>query len=280
MEHARRRRFRGRPGRLLLVSSCLGLAAAACSYFVQGAPQPYRPPGVAAPLPSADLGRALFDRDCAWCHGPRGEGTGFGPNLNGNLDGGAYTDFMLRTGRMPLSNPSQQAIRSSPVYDERQIDAIVAFVETFGGTGPGVPTPNAANGDLARGEELYQENCAACHSTTAVGGALPSGQIVPALSQATPREVAEAMLVGPGCPNDNRACGIGSGAMPRFELGLDEVDSIVRYVEYLQNPRDEGGAPIGRIGPVAEGAVGLILGLGLLLLIIRWIGTRVEEQEP
>lgn len=66
--------------------------------------------------------------------------------------------------------------------------------------------------------------------------------------------------------------------MPRFELGDDDLSSIVRYVVYLQAPIDEGGAPIGRIGPVAEGAVGLAVALGLLLLLVRWIGTRVGDE--
>ena len=66
--------------------------------------------------------------------------------------------------------------------------------------------------------------------------------------------------------------------MPRFELDEQEVNAIARYVRYLQSPDDEGGAPIGRIGPVAEGAVALAVGLAALLLAIRWIGTRTGER--
>jgi ubiquinol-cytochrome c reductase cytochrome c subunit len=66
--------------------------------------------------------------------------------------------------------------------------------------------------------------------------------------------------------------------MPRFELGQQEMNSIVRYVEYLQRPEDEGGAAIGRVGPVAEGAVALGVGLAVLLLVARWIGTRSGER--
>ncbi len=65
--------------------------------------------------------------------------------------------------------------------------------------------------------------------------------------------------------------------MPRFDFSTDEVNAITRFVASLQDPDDAGGAPIGRVGPVAEGAVGLLIGLGLLLLIVRWIGTRAEE---
>lgn len=264
----------------VIITGVLAVVAAVCTYAVPPGPQPYQPPLPAPTAGEVALGRTLFQQDCAWCHGSGGEGTGYGPDLNGELDGGAYTDFMLRTGRMPLRYPAEEVtLRRPPRYDDQEIAALVAFVETLGGTGPAVPTPNPAAGDLSAGAELYLENCAACHSSTGIGGALTSGQVVPPLGSATPREVAEAMLVGPGCPTTSPTCGPGEGAMPRFDLTQEEVDSIVRYVQYLQDPADPGGASIGRIGPVAEGAVGLIVGLGLLLLVGRWIGTRVGQDD-
>jgi ubiquinol-cytochrome c reductase cytochrome c subunit len=58
-----------------------------------------------------------------------------------------------------------------------------------------------------------------------------------------------------------------------------ELDSLLVYMGYLKDPADAGGAPIGRVGPVVEGAVGWLVGLGLLLLVIRWIGTKAGEVE-
>jgi ubiquinol-cytochrome c reductase cytochrome c subunit len=69
--------------------------------------------------------------------------------------------------------------------------------------------------------------------------------------------------------------------MPVFgpELITDgDVNSVVRYVLYLQKPRDAGGFPAGHVGPVAEGAVGWFVGLGALILFIRWVGTKVGEE--
>jgi ubiquinol-cytochrome c reductase cytochrome c subunit len=259
----------------------LGLAAlgAGCSALTQSGPQPYHPPGLSLPVIGPDAGRVLFQRDCAWCHGAQGQGTVYGPNLNGPLDGGAYTDFMLRTGRMPLGYPSEPATRRTPTYTDQEISAIVAYVESLGGTGPAVPQPDPAAGNLATGATLYQQDCAACHSTTGFGGALTGGQVVPSLWNATPQEVAEAMAVGPGCPNTSRTCGPGEGAMPRFQLSAQDVNAITRYVEYLQSPSDRGGEPIDHVGPVAEGAVGLIVGVGLLIGVVRWIGTTEREEE-
>ncbi|HYY07747.1 MAG TPA: c-type cytochrome [Actinomycetota bacterium] len=250
----------------------------ACTPLEEKANVPFRPPGVNTPIEAADAGRVLYDRDCAWCHGSRGEGTKFGPDLNGELDGGAYTHFMLETGRMPLEGPTAEAMRGPPRYPEREIDEIVAYVKTFGGTGPDVPEVDVAAGDLARGAAIYLDDCAACHASTGAGGALTSGQVVPDLQHASDLAVAEAVLVGPGCPNGSRTCGPGEGAMPRFQLDQDDLNSLVRYVDYLHRPEDTGGAPIGRIGPVPEGAVALGIGLVVLLFVARWIGTRIGER--
>jgi len=100
-----------------------------------------------------------------------------------------------------------------------------------------------------------------------VGGDL-DGVHIPDLAGSAPTEVGEAVRTGPG-------------AMPRFGPGLvddDELDALVRYTEHLQQPEDRGGAPIGHVGPVAEGAVGWLIGLGVLLLFARWVGTRRGEQ--
>jgi len=259
-------------------SAAVLVAAAGCSYF-RAAPAPYRPPGLAQPG-GAPTGEKLFLRDCAWCHGDRGDGTTRAPSLTTGTNGAALTDFELRTGRMPLINPSQPVRRNTPFYDAGQIDAIDAYVASLGGKGPAVPSPHPQAGDLALGETLYQENCAACHSTAGTGGALtpwPQGVpasphagdrfVAPRVTQASAREIAEAMETGPG-------------VMPVFASDTftpHQVDSIVRYVLSLRKPKDLGGGAIGHVGPVAEGAVAWIVGLGLLIVLVRFIGTRAGE---
>jgi ubiquinol-cytochrome c reductase cytochrome c subunit len=260
-----------------LWAGALLVLCAGCSYF-HAAPGPYRPPGLAHPAGATD-GHTLFLRDCAWCHGDQAQGTRNAPALR-SASGAALTDFELRTGRMPLMNDAETVRRRPRFYDERQIEAIVGYVSSLNPHGAPIPSPNPSAGDLALGERLYQANCAACHSTTGVGGALtpwshevparphaPGRFVAPRVTQATPREIAEAMLTGPG-------------AMPVF--GKDtfdqaQVDSVVRYVRSLDKPDDRGGAPIGHVGPVAEGAVAWIAGLGLLLLFVRLIGTKAGQ---
>ncbi|HVL28076.1 MAG TPA: cytochrome c, partial [Acidimicrobiales bacterium] len=74
-----------------------------------------------------------------------------------------------------------------------------------------------------------------------------------------------------------QAVRIGPGAMPRFgpeTFDDHQLAAIVRYVNYLKNPEDRGGHPLGRLGPIPEGFVAWTVGLGLLLVACRWIGTR------
>jgi ubiquinol-cytochrome c reductase cytochrome c subunit len=261
------------------------LLAAACGY-TNDQTRPYRPP-LQADVSGPNRGATLYERDCAWCHGARGEGTEFGPDLVTGTNGPAMTHFMLSSGRMPLDYPEQRMARRSVAYSDDEIDAIVDYVSAFGQPGPEIPEIHLASADLALGVELYQENCAACHSTSGIGGALASGRaeeladvqverpanVAPGLADATPVEIAEAMLAGPG-------------TMPVFgeeTFTPEEIDAIVRYVVYLQDPDDRGGAGIGGVGPVAEGAVGWLLGLGALIALIRWLGTRTgegDEREP
>lgn len=246
-----------------VAAACLvGVALVGCSYFGRDA-EPYRPPAVArADLPGE--GRELFLRDCAWCHGDDARGTARGPGLLGT--GSASVDFMLTTGRMPISSPDDRLERREPQYADEEIGDIVAYIDSISVGGPSIPELDLEHVNLSRGEVLYAENCAACHSSTGIGGALTGGRTAPALDDSTPRQTAEAIRIGPG-------------TMPPFDaqsLDEDDLNAVVAYVDYLRDPDDEGGQPLGRVGPVAEGLVAWAVGLLALLLIIRWIGTTVR----
>ena len=77
-------------------------------------------------------------------------------------------------------------------------------------------------------------------------------------------QVVEAMRIGPA-------------NMPRFSGNLSDsqVRDVVAYVtEKIQHPSNPGGFALGGVGPVAEGFVALLFGVGLLALIGYWIGER------
>lgn len=263
--------------RLVVVLAGIASLVGSCEY-VGDRPTPVtRPPRGEERV--ALTGEELYQRDCAWCHASDGSGTARGPDLDGQLDGGAYTHFMLSTGRMPITTPEEKTDRDRVFYNPDEIESLVEHVVSFGGSGPGVPEVDPEDGDPSEGQALYAENCAACHSTTGVGGALTSGETAPSLMASSPVQIAEAMLVGPGCRNDDPDCGPGDGVMPIFDdLADDHVDAIVSYVGVLQARGDEGGLGLGRIGPVTEGAVALFVGLALMVAFIRWIGTSVGDD--
>ena len=206
-------------------------------------------------------GRELYETGCSSCHGIDGGGTSRAPSLAGAGAAGAH--FYLSTGRMPMDDVGRQAERKEPAYTDEQIADLVAYVASLGG-GPAIPTVDAGAGSLVDGKRLYTAHCAACHNSAGSGGALGQTYWAPSLTEATPVQVAEAVRIGPG-------------AMPVFGPGtLDdgELSDVVRYVRYLRSPDDRGGLPLGRVGPVPEGFVAWVVGLGAMLLGAFWIGTR------
>jgi ubiquinol-cytochrome c reductase cytochrome c subunit len=207
----------------------------------------------------AAAGRQLFVAHCSSCHGFQAEGTRDGPSL---VDAGAASaDFYLRTGRMPLNDPNEQPARHRPAFPPDQIADLVAYVASLGN---GPPIPTVLPGQLPSGNELFSLNCAQCHNDAGAGGALGYGDIVPPLRKSSSLDVAEAVRIGPK-------------PMPVFgpqTLSDQQVADIATYVQYLHHPEDRGGLGLGHLGPIPEGFVGWVVGMGSLLLIARLIGTR------
>lgn len=255
--------------RLLAIVAGLGFAAVPAS--LTPAPTPTASPAPAVTAASSaprdpDRGSMLYLQSCASCHGQQGEGSQRGPSLVGV--GAASVDFQLGTGRMPPTGERYQPEHRKPAFSAQEINALVRHVTTFGGGGP--PVPQVGAGDVRAGRELFIANCAACHSATGFGGALTNGRIAPPLDRATPTQVAEAIRVGPGL-------------MPAFpDTVLDErdVNAIAAYVDVLQNDRgelDRGGVSLWRIGPIPEGIVAWVLGLALIVLAARRLGSRAQQ---
>jgi len=264
----------GRPltGRRIGAAVAVLLAVAAIAVAVLSAPSAGAGPdrsgnggpaaSTAAPESAlAERGRRLFEQGCSDCHGFDAHGVdGVAPDLHGV--GSLSADFYLRTGRMPLDDPDDQPVRSDPPYEQDQIDALVAYIGGLGG--PTVPAVDTAGADVAKGRELFTENCAGCHQVVGQGGIMP-GAVAPDLRQSSPTDVAEALAVGPY-------------VMPTFDhLKPDEVADIARYVTYTHDPEDRGGWGIGNIGPIPEGMVAWLLAGAALLIAIRLIGERTSR---
>jgi ubiquinol-cytochrome c reductase cytochrome c subunit len=212
--------------------------------------------------PAEAAGRQLYENSCITCHGSNLQGVpNRGPSLIGVGEAAVY--FQVHTGRMPLVRQEAQGQRKPPVFSEKEIDQLMAYVQAHGG-GPTVPSGDLRNGDLAEGGELFRLNCASCHNFVGMGGALSSGKAAPSLKEADDKTIYTAMLSGP----EN---------MPVFgdnQLTPDEKRAIINYVQTIKAQADPGGAGIGRIGPVGEGLVIWVVGVGALLFGIFWMGSK------
>ncbi|NNN15466.1 MAG: c-type cytochrome [Acidimicrobiaceae bacterium] len=237
-----------------------GAAASAQPATNPQAPIVYKAP----PSNLAAEGNSIFQENCASCHGSQAEGSARGPNLQGL--GAATIDFWVSTGRMPLADPTVQAIQKPSRFNRQQTLALDSYVASLAPGGVAIPDVNLPSADLARGAALFSTNCAACHTITGAGDALASNVYAPSLKPVDATQIAEAIRTGPA-------------NMPRFGPGTltnQQVADIVSYVEYLHHPNDAGGIALGHVGPVTEGFIGIFVGLGVLMLAGFWIGGRAK----
>ena len=236
-----------------------------------------------APPSLVSQGNHLYGRYCLSCHGPNGTGStqaggrtiGAGPARAQGVEhavapslvavGALAADFYLRTGYMPLQHLGLQPRRGPSPFTEAQIRALVAYVASLG-KGPAIPTPDPERGSLSAGEQLFADHCAGCHQIVARGGYV-TGAVPPALTQATPTQIAEAVRIGPY-------------AMPTFSkraINDRQLDSIVRYVEYAKHPDHPGGWSMGYLGPVPEGLVTWFLAMTALIAVCLSVGRRLHR---
>ncbi|PZA22525.1 cytochrome C [Modestobacter versicolor] len=256
----RRSKQRRRLANVAGLMAALVLTGVGYSALAPGASAADDPTG--NPSNAVEAGRELYTRSCITCHGANLEGvTDRGPSLIGVGEAAVY--FQVHTGRMPLVRQEAQAAERPPIFSAEQIEQLMAYIQENGG-GPTLPSGDLRAGDVAEGGELFRLNCAQCHNFAGEGGALSSGKRAPSLGEANDMTIYTAMLSGP----EN---------MPVFgdnQLSPEEKRSIINYVQTLKAQADPGGAGIGRVGPVAEGLVIWVVGIGALLFGIFWMGTK------
>jgi ubiquinol-cytochrome c reductase cytochrome c subunit len=212
-------------------------------------------------------GRQIFLKGCSSCHGLNAEGGQIAPSLVGV--GAASVDFQVGTGRMPMADMSTQAMRKKPIYDEAETAAVAAYVASLA-PGPEIPAESSLNyerdGSTAEGGELFRNNCAMCHNFAGQGGALTQGKYAPTLMGVEPKHIYEAMVTGPQ-------------SMPVFSdktITPEEKLSIIKWIKAAEKEPNLGGASLGRVGPVTEGLLGWVLGLGMLIGVAVWLAMKAK----
>ena len=212
-------------------------------------------------------GKQIFLRGCASCHGINAEGSAIAPSLIGV--GAASVDFQVGTGRMPMADMSTQAVRKKPVYNEKETAALAAYVASLA-PGPAIPTDALLNyerdGSTAEGGELFRNNCAMCHNFAGQGGALTQGKFAPTLMGIEPKHIYESLITGPQ-------------SMPVFSdktITPAEKLSLIKWIKSVEKEPNLGGATMGRTGPVTEGLLSWVLGLGLLIAVAVWLTTKAR----
>lgn len=226
-------------------------------------------------------GRELFLVGCAFCHGQNGEGvltqggSQYGPALTDV--GAAAVDFQVGTGRMPMAQPGAQAPRKEVVYSERETAALAAYVATLG-TGPAIPdeelysteglSEDEYNELVARGGQIFLANCTACHNFEGSGGAMPRGGYAPKIRGVDPKHIYEAMLTGPQSMDT-----FSDGNIPP-----EDKKAVIAYLEALDEQPGYAGFSFGSLGPVSEGIVAWLVGLGLLVGFAVWIAAHTTRS--
>ncbi|WP_309136310.1 cytochrome bc1 complex diheme cytochrome c subunit [Nocardioides campestrisoli] len=230
-----------------------------------------------------DQGRELFLVGCSSCHGLNGEGIrtardgyNLGPSLVGV--GAAAVDFQVGTGRMPMSNPGQQAPRKERLYNEEETKAMAAFVASLG-PGPAIPSSEDYSIDglsederqeaISRGGQIFLTNCTACHNFNGSGGAMPRGGYAPSLKGVDEKHIYEAMLTGPQ-------------SMDVFSNGNIPPDAkrdVIAYLKSLEDEPEYGGFGLGGLGPVSEGVFAWVVGIGSLVGFAIWIAAHSTRSK-
>lgn len=190
---------------------------------------------------AAPDGRALYEEHCTACHQTEGKG-GIGLPLTSEVLANVSDDYLFKSIR--LGRPG----RIMPDFQElsdAQVDALVAYIRSWGDQ-PGMqfdPAPIA--GDLERGKRLYRENCSRCHADDGSGEGAGTGVTLsrqrqfmimppainnPGFLQAAPDAMIRHTIV------HGRRGPDGKSVMPAFDgdLTASEVNDVVAYVRSFE----------------------------------------------
>lgn len=142
-------------------------------------------------------GQAIFNSNCAICHGRDGSG-GRGPNLLGSLKHGALNsdiEIVIRNGLPGAAMPKFN-------LEEEELHALIRYVQSLRHA---APSTLHAGGDRTAGKQLYDsQGCPSCHEIGNEGSTL--GPNLTRIGASRSYEYLKTSIVDPSAdvPEENR----------------------------------------------------------------------------
>jgi mono/diheme cytochrome c family protein len=203
-----------------------------------GGKQPDEPEPVLIPetIPAehaqeAQRGATLFHQDCAGCHGAEGRGNGFVGRVllpaPSDLTAAEFSPGLLsHTLWKGVPGTSMPSWRDLPVQD---LNALAIFVQSLHRPGT---SPLESPESLARGRNLFLQNCALCHGVLGDAKTSAATTLMPAptnFKQEQPDFNLVAQVLRTGVPGT---------AMPIWKNQFSEADrmALAAYVRTLYAP--------------------------------------------
>ena len=226
----------------------------------------------ASPASSLAAGEELFDDNCSTCHGAERAGRRARAEPAGRRRGDGRPLGLERAGcRSRTRRPSRSASRTKfdrPADRSRSPTTSQSLAPGRASPIPKVDLKGAER--RRRASDLFALNCAPCHTITGAGDALSNGVYAPAAARRharrwSPRRSAPGRAT---CP-----------ASTPCAISKPQLTDVVAYVtKDIEHPTNPGGLGLGGVGPVAEGFVGLFVGVGACMLVALWIGDRTDAR--
>lgn len=189
-------------------------------------------------------GQLLFQKNCAVCHGSEGTG-GVGVPLNMedflSTTSNHYLQQTIRLGRPGRIMPAFTAL------SDKQVDDIIHYIRSWK---PKIKAPvysqQTINGDIKKGQAIYDASCSNCHREQGIGGEgtgvtfsrpRDADILAPAignpafLASASDQMIKQIIMTGrESTPMD-----------PAASMGLkeDDVNNVVTYLRSLANNENE-----------------------------------------
>ncbi len=175
-------------------------------------------------MPSAQSGQQIYEANCAKCHGDNGKGA-----VTGARD---FTDVDFVRGESPASfyqtvtngRGEMPSFKDSLGVDDRW-DAVF-YVWRFSTSDP----------SLARGKQIFTDNCAACHGANGTGVVLGAADFT------------NMQLISAGAPRDfYQIVTQGKGSMPSWQGRLSQDDrwAVIDFIRtFTYDPAIGEGAAV------------------------------------